>query len=236
VRTHSLTPLSRPLAGLVFTVLIALAPAACRKAPETSDAYEEAHQRFSKLYGQKLDGAFGDPQMDEIEALLDKVPQDSLDWQSSRELKQRITEGRARVQAQQQEQEDALAAARAVDPSLTVPEQPSGTPEPAPAPAAPRDAGPSEEGPVEGTPASELTAGYLGCFQRGNTVNVDGRGPRESWEMSDRARCSQSYPRFVGQVVLIEDGKVLTVLPKSAFRMTWKLPDGGTVGAPNGGR
>ncbi|MBN1205026.1 MAG: hypothetical protein JXB05_08905 [Myxococcaceae bacterium] len=234
MRNLSLTTLGRPLVGLVFTVLIALAPAACRKeAAAPSEAYEQAHKRFSKLYAQKLDGAFLAPEMDEIEAQLEQVPADSLDAQSARELKQRITEGRARAQANQQAQEDALAAARAVDPSALQP-VPTRPTEPTPAPAGPRDAGTSAAGPVEGTPASELTAGYLGCFQRGKTVNVDGRGPRESWEMSDRARCSQSFPRFVGQVVLIEDGKVLTVLPKSAFRMTWQLPDGGTVGADGG--
>jgi hypothetical protein len=229
VRTYSLKTLWRPLVGLVSTVLIALAPVACRKEPgPPSEAYNDARQSFNKLYGQKLDGAFTDPRMDEIEALLAEVPADSMDAQSAKELQQRIKEGRARVEQQRQEQEDAIAAAQRADPF------PSGTAapedEPTPAPEDPKDAGPSSEGPVEGSPSSELVSGYLGCFQRQpKPLTVMDRGPREAWEMADRARCNLTFPAFVGQLVIIEEGKVLTVLPKSAVRITYQNTDGGTV-------
>ncbi len=229
MRNHSLTTLSRPLVGLVSIVLIALAPAACRKelGPPSAE-YEEAHKRFSKLYAQKLDAAFLDPQMDEIEALLAQVSAESMDAQSAKELQQRITEGRARAEKARQEQEDAIASARRVDTFTPEPRAPE--PEPTPAPEEPKDAGPSSEGPVEGSPASELVAGYLGCFQRNpKPITVMDRGPREAWEMSDRARCNLTFPAFVGQLVIVEEGKVLTVLPKSAVRITYQQTDGGTV-------
>jgi hypothetical protein len=230
VRNHSLTTLSRPLVGLVSTVLILLAPVACRKelGPASED-YEEAHQRFSKLYGQKLDGAFVDPEMDAIEALLLKVPADSMDASSAKELQQRIKDGRARAEKTRQEQEAAIAAARRVD-SFNPGNPPIEEPEPTPAPTEAKDGGPSSEGPVEGSPASELAGGYLGCFQRQpRPITVMDRGPREAWEMSDRARCSQTFPAFAGQLVIVEEGKVLTVLPKSAVRITYQQNDGGTV-------
>lgn len=228
VRNHSLTILSRPLLGLVSTVLFALAPTGCSKKPgPPSEAYEQAHTRFSKLYAQQLDGAFADPQMDEVEALLTQVPPDSMDASSARELQKRITDGRAKLEKQRREQEASIAAARETD------SFPSSTPtetEPEPTPAqTPKDAGPSIEGPVRGSPASELTAGYLGCFQRMKQITVTGRGLRDAWEMSERARCSQSFPSFVAQVVIIEDGKVFAVLPKNAMTVTFETKDGGTT-------
>ena len=230
MRTYSLKTLWRPLVGLVSTVLLALAPAACKsKDPgPPSDEYEEAHKRFSKLYGQKLDGAFTDPQMDEIEALLEQVPAESMDAQSAKELQQRIKDGRAKAEQQRQEQEDAIASAQRADPF------PSGTAAPADEPTAapedPRDAGTISEGPVEGSPASELVSGYLGCFQRQpKPITVMDRGPREAWEMADRARCNLTFPAFAGQLVIVEEGKVLTVLPKSAVRITYQQTDGGAV-------
>lgn len=229
VRNHSLTILSRPLLGLVSTVLLALAPTGCGKKPgPPSEAYEQAHTRFSKLYAQQLDAAFADPQMDEVEALLTQVPADSMDASSARELQKRISDGRAKLEKQRKEQEAAIAAAHQTDPFPSSPTTPEPPPEPPPAPT-PRDAGPVIEGPVRGSPASELTAGYLGCFLRMKQITVTGRGLRDAWEMSDRARCSQSFPSFVAQVVIIEDGKVLAVLPKSAMTTTFETKDGGTT-------
>jgi hypothetical protein len=233
VRNYSLTTLSRPLVGLVSTVLIVLALSACRKElGEPSADYDEARQRFSKLYGQKLDEAFIDPEMDAIEALLQRVPADSMDAQSAKELEQRIKNGRARMEKVRQEREAAMASARQGD---FVPPSPSSTPppEPPPAPQETKDGGPPSSGPVVGSPASELVAGYLGCFQRSSPITVKDRGQREAWEMTaDRARCSQVFPSFVGQVVLIEDGKVLTVLAKSSVQVTYQTADAGP--APGG--
>jgi hypothetical protein len=217
----------------VFTLLIALAPAACTRSPgPASPEYEQAHQRFSKLYAQKLDQAFLDPAMDEIEAQLQRVPPDSMDAQSAKELLQRIREGRERAEAAQQETEEAIAAARRIDdfqPDPATPPTLAGEPPPPPS-AGPPDAGAAPgpgAGPVAGTSASELPYGYERCFRRGEPVNVDGKGSRDTWELDNRLACRQSYPSFVEQIVLIEDGRVLTVLPKSAIRVTYVGPDGG---------
>ncbi|MDY7232874.1 hypothetical protein [Hyalangium rubrum] len=225
------------------TLLLVLAPVACRKesGPPSQD-YEQAHTRFSKLYGQKLDEAFLEPEMAEIEAQLQLVPPDSMDAQSARELSQRIQQGRARMEAAQQEKEDAIASAREFDtfPSTgtgsgSTGTEPAAPAEPVPAPAArdagTPDAGAASVGPTIGSPASELSSGYSRCFQRGQPINVEGRGSRETWEMIDRLACRQSFPRFVDQVVLVEEGKVLTVLPKSAIQITYSGKDGGAAPA-----
>lgn len=219
--------------GLVFTLLIALVPAACTKSPgPPSPEFEQARQRFTKLYAQKLDEAFLDPAMDGIEAQLQTVPTDSVDAQPAKELLQRIREGRERMQAAEQEKADAIAAAREVedfqvDPTVRVPPPV----EEAPAPSATPDAGPGPgAGPVAGSPASELSFGYQRCFRRAEPINVDGKGQRDAWEIEDRLTCRQAYPSFADQVLLIEDGRVLAVLPKSAIRVTYVGPDAGTPG------
>lgn len=228
VRNPRLKTLSRPLLGLASTVLLVLAPVGCsKKVGPPSEAYEQAHTRFSKLYAQQLDAAFGDPAMDEIEALLAQVPPDSMDASSARELQQRITDGKAKLEKRRKEQEASIAAAHETD---SFPPSAPSEPEPAPPPPpAPTDAGPNIQGPVRGSPASELTAGYLGCFQRMKSITVTGRGLRDAWEMAERSRCSQQFPSFVGQVLIIEDEKVFAVLPKSSVVVTFELKDGGTT-------
>jgi hypothetical protein len=173
--------------------------------------------------------------MEQVEALLEQVPAESLDAQSAKDLEKRIKDGRARMEKARKEQEDAIASAHQVDsfPSTPLPAPP---PEPSPAPAEPADSGTVEAGPVAGSPASELRAGYQGCFQPGRPITVTGHGLRDSWEMSSGARCSLAYPAFVAQVVLVEEGKVLAVLPKSSVQVTFPQKDGGaSPGAPDAG-
>ncbi|MBZ4422080.1 hypothetical protein K8638_37155 [Myxococcus sp. RHST-1-4] len=222
--------------GIAITVLLALAPAACRRDSGPSAEYEEASRRFRALYAQKLDGAYLDPQMGEIEAQLQRVPADSLDAEGARALLQRIQEGRARMQQEASAREKAISSAREVPPGTSLP---SSTPErqaPPPVEEAP-DAGPPDAGltgPQAGTPASELVAGFRGCFRRGVPIDVEGRGMRETWELADRTSCRLEYPGHVDSLLLIEEGRVLTLLPKSAVRTVTVTADGGTV--PDAGR
>jgi hypothetical protein len=210
--------------GLVTAVALALAPAACSKKPgPPSDAYAQAQQRFSKLYGQKLDEAFVDPAMTRIEEQLHQVPADSVDAPAAQELLGRIQDGRARMEAQRKEQEAAIANAHA---PLEVPggnEPETQAPPPAPVDAGQPDAGQPKE-PAAGTPASELASGYNGCFQKGQQINVEGRGFRDAWEMSERTSCRLEYPGSVGKVVIVEGDKVLAVLPKSSLTVTSEQP------------
>lgn len=233
VRNHRLTTLRRPLLGLVSTVLIALALAACRKPPAApSPEYDQAHQLFSKLYSQKLDEAYLDPQMDQVQELLAQVSPDSLDAQSAKELDQRIRDGKAKMEKARKEQADAIAAAHQVDSFPSTPTPPMPVAPPKPPAEAPKDAGTQDRGPAVGSPASELPAGYLGCFHSSKPISVKEHGLRDAWEMSDSTKCSLAYPSYVGQVVLVEEGKVLAVLPLSSVQVIY--PDGGT--GSDGGR
>ncbi|WP_044890916.1 hypothetical protein [Myxococcus hansupus] len=240
MRTLVLRASLRPLVGVVSAVLLTLAPTACRRTPPAPSAeYEEAARRFRALYSQKLDEAYLDPGVGEIEAQLQRVPADSLDAEGARELLQRIKEGRQRMEAAALEREKAVASARELPPGSYVAPT-NDEPAAAPAPAQPPDAGPEDagtgNGPQAGTAASELIAGFRGCFQRGAPIDVQGRGMRETWQLADRTACRLEYPQHQDTFLLIEEGKVLTLLPKSAVNMVPSKADGGPAPATDAGR
>ncbi|WP_223632151.1 hypothetical protein [Corallococcus sp. EGB] len=220
------------LAALLFV-------AGCSRSPAPpSPEFEQASRRWTALYAQKLDEAYLDPSIGEIEAQLQRVPADSVDAAASQSLLQRIQEGRTRMQAAREEQRRAVASARTLptmDPSQTNIPRP-----PEPEAAEPADAGLGDAGvvagPQMGTPASELVAGFEGCFTRSTPVTVEGRGMRDTWQLSDRASCQLGYPSHRDSVLVIEDGRVLALLPKSAMRTVRRYEDGGTVPADDGGR
>ena len=78
---------------LFATVVVAVL--GCR--PRPSPEYEEAHQRFSRLYAVHLDGAYARPEMDRVVSLLQRVPPQSLDAAAARDLLARIEAGRAQL-------------------------------------------------------------------------------------------------------------------------------------------
>ncbi|MCY1041757.1 hypothetical protein OV208_10580 [Corallococcus sp. bb12-1] len=215
------------LAALLFV----LGASGCRRAPEPpSPEYEQATKRWSSLYAQKLDDAYLDPATGEIEALLQRVPADSVDSAASQDLLRRIDEGRTRMMAVAAEQQRAVESARELpttDPSQTSIVQPETLPEEAPVDAGLGDAGMS--GPQVGTPASELGAGFRGCFQRAMPVEVQGRGMRDGWTLSDRTACRLEFPSHVDTYVLVEDGRVLSLVPTSGMRTVKRYADGGLV-------
>ncbi|WP_426752158.1 hypothetical protein [Myxococcus sp. Y35] len=240
MRTLVLRASLRPLVGVVSAVLLTLAPTACRREPPAPSAeYEEAARRFRALYAQKLDDAYLDPQVGEIEAQLQRVPADSLDAQGARELLQRIKEGRQRMEAAAAEREEAVASAQEPPPGF-IGEPTTEQAAPPPAPTEAPDAGPEDAGtgggPQAGTPASELVAGFRGCFQRGTPIDVQGRGMRETWQLADRTACQLEYPSHRDSILLIEEGKVLALFPKSAVQTVPVMPDGGPAPAPDAGR
>ncbi|MCK8498149.1 hypothetical protein M0222_10195 [Myxococcus fulvus] len=219
----------RPFAALLSSLLLLLS--ACRREPQpSSPEYQQATRQFRELYAQKLDEAYLDPKMGPIEAQLQRVPQDSLDAPSAQELLQRIQRERTRMQAEVAARQKAVASAREIPPGA-----PSTTlaPPPPPPPAEPVDAGPPDAGPINGpqvgSPASELVAGFRGCFKRGTPIDVEGRGIRDAWEMTDSTACRLEYPGHVGTVLLTEQGRVLMLLPKSSVTTVTRTLDAGTT-------
>jgi hypothetical protein len=204
---------------IAVLAVVGLVCGGCRHR-DPSPEFSRASEAFNKLYAQRLDDAYLDPKMREVEALLQRVPTDSLDAQAASELLARIREGRTRMQKAQDEAQAASAAART--PS-TVSNAPRDTPAEAaakapPAPAPPPDAGPTEAvQPTAGMPMTEFNRRFSDCFQIAGPVDVQGKGARDSYELVDTDRCRSAHPSFVDTIV-VADGQVLMgVVPKSAL-------------------
>ena len=221
---------TRSLAVVLLLVLTGCA----RKEP--SPEFTRASERFNKLYAKELDDAYVDPAMHEVEALLEKVPPDSLDAQAAAQLLGRIRENRTRIEQTTKDREKALAAARTAPTfsgqSVSPPPPPpqgSGRAAPAPAP----DAGPPT-GPTAGMAMRDFNRLFGDCFEAAGPVEVTGRGPRDSYTLLDSDRCRRTMPAMTNSLVLADGESVMGIVPKSALRRT--LPDGGTpAAAPDAG-
>jgi len=204
-------------------VLLLVVTGCARKEP--SPEYTRASERFNKLYAKELDDAYVDPAIREVEALLEKVPADSLDAQASTQLLTRIRENRTRIEQASKDREKALAAARTAPtfsgPSVSAPlSPPSSRPSAPPAP----DAGPLSA-PTAGMAMRDFNRLFGDCFEQAGPVEVNGRGPRDSYTMVDSDRCRRAMPGLVNSLVLADSETVMGLVPKSALRRT--LPDGG---------
>jgi hypothetical protein len=211
-------------------VLLLVLTGCARKEP--SPEYTRASERFNKLYAKELDDAYLDPGMHEVEALLEKVPPDSLDAQAAAQLLARIRENRTRLEQAAKERESALAAARTPPTfsggSVTPPPPPPPSPARAAPPPAP-DAGPPVA-PTAGMAMRDFNRLFGDCFEPAGPVEVSGRGARDSYSMVDSDRCRRAMPGLANSIVLADSQSVMGVVPKSALQRV--PPDGGTPPAP----
>jgi hypothetical protein len=221
---------------LAVLAVVALGCSGCSRHRDPSPEFSRASESFNKLYAQRLDDAFLDPKMHEVEALLQRVPANSLDAQAAADLLSRIREGQARMQKALDEAQAAGTAART--PS-TVSNAPRDQPiETAPRPAAlpPPDAGPPEAlQPTAGMPLAEFNRRFADCFQIAGPVDVQGAGARDSYELVDVSRCRIAHPRFTDAIVVADGQAILGVVPKAALVRQPAPPpplDGGAAGPP----
>ncbi len=210
-------------------VLLLVLPGCARK--EASPEYTRASERFNKLYARELDDAYLDPAMHEVEALLEKVPADSLDAQAAAQLLARIRDNRTRLEQASTQRDKALAEARTPPKfsgqSVSAPPPPPGSARPSPPPAP--DAGPPSA-PTAGMSTRDFNRFFGDCFEPAGPVEVSGKGTRDSYAMVDSYRCRTAMPALANSVVLADGQAVLGVVPKSALQRT--LADGGPPPAP----
>lgn len=213
-----------------LAVVLLLALTGCAR-KEPSPEYTRASGLFNKLYAKELDDAYVDPAIHEVEALLEKVSPDSLDAQAAAQLLKRIRDNRSRIEQTTKERETALAAARTPPTisghSVNPPALPQAPVRP-PAPPAP-DAGPPVA-PTAGMAMRDFNRLFGDCFEAAGPVEVNGRGPRDSYTMLDSDRCRRSMPALANSIVLADSQTVMGIVPKSALQRT--LADGGTPPAP----
>lgn len=217
-----------------LSLVLLLAFTGCGR-KEPSPEYTRASERFNKLYAKELDDAYLDPAMHEVEALLEKVPPDSLDARAAAQLLTRIRENRSRLEQVSKDRETALAEAR-TPPNFSgrsvSPPAPSATPASGARPPPPADAGPPSA-PSAGMSTRDFNRLFGDCFEPAGPVEVNGRGTRDSFTMLDTNRCRTALPGMVNSVVLADGQTVLGVVPKTA--LTRVFVDAGTPAPPDAG-
>ena len=218
--------------SLLIAVVATVCTVGCKK-PQPSPDYAEAETLFSALYADKLDDAYTDPQMEKVEELLGRVPAASRDQAAAAELLRKISTERARVEAENAARkaaiDDALKPVAAnfdSRPLAAVPQDPQDEP-PADAgtSAGAVDAGPTQ--PETGMSSSEFLQKFSGCFSQGSAVELTGHGLCDTYELKDIANCRDRHPGFASTLVVIGEGKILTLSSKSKVQVRTRLEDGG---------
>lgn len=200
-------------------LLFALAAPGCRRERGHSKAFDDASALFRKVYAEKLDDAYDDPRMQEVERLLSVVPPQSLDSGAAQELQQRIAGGRAAARAQRE-----TAAAPA-------PETPQADPwadernDPPPPP--PPDAGVPH--PIPGMTVEELKRRFSDCFTFKGNGDLPDKTKHDLYEMADGSACRKAHPELADQVLVIDaEGKaIMGTVPATAMQLRYLYPDGG---------
>lgn len=208
--------------NLLFVLALAALGPGCKK-PQPSPEFGEAQALHAKLFAQKLDQAYLDPQMDRVLELLKAVPPDSSDAQAARELEQKVVTERERVRAAEERRRKAMAEALKPTPSPFPAAPMAATPPPA---QARPDAGPSQ--PAAGMKLAEFLEHFSGCFNPGKTIEVKGK-PHASFELRDLPSCRDGYPAFRDQVVLADEVMLIGWVPKSDVRVEFRILDGGAA-------
>ncbi len=219
---------------LAVLAVVAVTQGGCSRHRDPSPEFSRASEAFNKLYAQRLDDAFLDPRMRELEALLQRVPADSLDAQAAADLLNRIREGRARMQKALDDAEAAAAAARTPSTVSNAPREVLAETAPRPVAVTPPDAGsPEAVQPTAGMPLAEFNRRFADCFQIAGPVDVQGAGARDSYELVDVSRCRTAHPRFVDAIVVADGQALIGVVPKSALLRPPPPPpqDGGAAAA-----
>jgi hypothetical protein len=207
-------------------VALVLACASYSGPPDAS--FAKARVLYQQLYATELDEAYADARMDEVVALLGKVHKRSVDAPSAQALLRVIEHGReelAKTNADREKLRQAAAADVAatrstIDPSRVL-ERP--------------DAGPEQDPFGPGASIAEINRNTGGCLVSGEAFreNVTNRAGT-LYRLAPNPTCKEKLPGFVGQVVMVAEGKVYrrmseSELPRPAAARAASTPDAGVT-------
>ncbi len=213
----------------VAVLLLAVAVTACRK-PQPSPDYIAASNRYTNLLAVHQDSAYARPEMAEVIAQLGRVPANSSDHAKAQALLGTIETDKQRAIA------DEAKRMIAMTPPTTAPNFPP-TPPSAPFPQAEAKGGTAEPAPANelapGSDFAKLNQKYSGCLLPSGPVTMIGQdgGPSEmdGYELHASAPCRTAMPPMASSVLLVRDGKIAWVLPKSSLKTVTTFEDAGAA-------
>lgn len=192
------------------TLVLVSMLAGCSR-PGPSPEYASAREKHAAVLAAHPEDAAARPEIEDVLRLLERVPADSPDGASARELRERILSERAALG------EQASQRASAVEKAAQPPAWPSASEIGRPPPAAP---------PLKpGMKLDELAA--LSCFERQPgefRLTLDGakERPVESWVVKGEPECREKYAAYADQLVLAADGAVVAIRPAAEAKAVSK--------------
>ena len=188
-------------------LLAALALFACRRQTGPDPNYEKAAALYQQLYAAQLDDAYGDPQMDEVAALLRKVDSRSIDAPAAQTMLNAIQHGKETLAQQRAEREKLAAAVKPPEPIVNL------DAEKILAASAP-DAGPPPDPYGAGASIAEINAKSGGCLTENEPFAERGTNVAGIvYRLADSQTCRERLPGFAGQAVLVIGGKIYRRIP-----------------------
>ena len=194
--------MNRRAALILFAVLAA---ASCRRATNRPDAnYQQASRLYQQLYVTQLDDAYGDPKMDEVVSLLQKVDPDSLDAEAAAAMIGAIQHGREELAKSRAARAKNFAAAQAaaVAPPVNIdPRQILAANVP--------DAGPTQDPFGPGALVADINSANGGCLSSYEPFTEQGTNVTGTvYRLVAGPTCAARLPGFAGQAVLVVSGRI----------------------------
>ncbi len=208
-----------PALALAFATL-AIGLGACHRAAPDSPEYQDAFDLYTKIYAAKLDDAYGDPRMQQVSALLDKVDPASSRAAEAKDLKAKVDQGFADFKKRQ----DAVAAdQKAAETPAKWPTSQGGE-----APAAPPTPPPTPtNGPSLGMTRDEFLSKYGDCFALKGLYQ---QAAKQGEAYVVKPGCNAKYPALANSLVVLLDSRVSLLIPMS--QVSTVVQDAGTPAAP----
>lgn len=186
----------------------ALSAAGCRRGPGPPDAnYQKASRIYQQLYVSQLDDAYGDPKMDEVVALLQKVDSGSQDAEAAKGMIGAIQHGREELVKSRAAREKMAAAAQvaASAPSVEIDPRKILAANAANAP----DAGLSQDPYGPGALVADINASNGGCLSSYEPFTEQGTKVTGTvYRLAPGPACATRLPGLAGQAVLVVSGRI----------------------------
>lgn len=199
---------------IALALVLAAAAAACQR-PQPSPEYREARERHAALLTRAPLDAYARPEMDQVLALLDRVPPGSADAEPAAALRRRILEERRAAAEEQARRARLVEQAGAPTPDV------AGGPAPDASAPPPAESG-AATGPARapsalaaGTTLEEFQRAHGDCFEPKAAARIGQRqGPPiegVAWGLRDEEACRRGNPAEVGRLVLFAGGTLREV-------------------------